>query len=43
MKKKKKWQNPEELNKLNYKMRTVAKLCALPDKTFSGVLEFCAI
>ena len=40
---KKKWQNPEELNKLNYKMRTVAKLCALPDKTFSGVLEFCAI
>ena len=40
---KKKWQNPEELKKLNLKMRTIAKLCARPDKTFSGVLEFCAI
>ena len=40
---KKKWLDPEVLKNLNIKMRTVAKLCALPDKTFSGVLEFCAI
>ena len=40
---KNKWTNPEELNKLNLKMKAVAKLCLLPDKTFSGVLMFCGI
>jgi len=40
---KKKWENPDELNKLDEKMKTVAKLCLLPDKTFSCVLQFCAI
>lgn len=39
----KKWENPEELEKLNYKMQTVARLCALPDNTFSGVIKFCAL
>ena len=40
---KNKWTNPEELNKLSLKMKAVAKLCLLPDKTFSGVLMFCGI
>ena len=31
---KEKWKNPEELNKLDRKMKTVAKLCLLPDNTF---------
>ena len=38
---KKKWENKEELNKLNLKMRTVAKLCLLPDKSFLDVIPFC--
>ena len=40
---KEKWQNPEELKKLNYKMQAVAKLCALPDKTFSGVIKYISL
>ena len=39
----KKWENPEELNKLNKKMQAVARLCALPDKTFSNVIQFCSL
>ena len=39
----KKWENPEEIQKLNIKMQAVAKLCALPDKTFSGVIQFCSL
>ena len=38
---KKKWENKEELNNLNLKMRAVAKLCLLSDKTFSNVIPFC--
>ena len=40
---KKKWENPEEIQKLNIRMQAVAKLCALPDKTFSGVIQFCSM
>jgi len=40
---KEKWEKPEELNKLNDRMRTVAKLCALPDKTFFEVIKFCSL
>ena len=40
---KQKWDNPEELNKLDLKMKAVAKLCLLPDKTFSSVLQFCGM
>ena len=40
---KNKWNNTEELKKLNYKMQAVAKLCSLPDKPFSDVIKFCAL
>ena len=40
---KNKWENPEEIKKLNYKMQTVVKLCALPDKTFFSVIQFLSI
>ena len=43
-KEKEKWEKPEELNKLNDQMKTVAKLCALPDdKTFFEVIKFCSL
>ena len=38
-----KWENPEELNKLNDKMKAIARLCLLPDKTFSSVIQFYGI
>ena len=41
---KEKWEKSEELNKLNEQMKTVAKLCALPDdKTFYEVIKFCSL
>ena len=40
---KEKWGKPEELKKLNYKMEAVARLCALPDTTFFGVIKFCSL
>ena len=39
----KKWENPEELNKLNLKMKAAAKVCLLPDKTFFSVIQFCGM
>ncbi len=39
---KNKWDNPDEIKKLNFKMQTVLKLCLLPDKTFFSVIQFCA-
>ena len=39
----KKLENPEELNKLNKKMQAVTRLCALPPKTFSNVIQFCSL
>ena len=39
----KKWENPEEINKLNDKMKAIARLCLLPDKTFSSVIQFYGI
>ena len=38
---KKKWETKEEQDKLDKELKTVVKLCLLPDKTFSSVLQFC--
>ena len=38
----KKWENPETLNKLPLEMKAIAKLCTLPDATFAVVMKFCA-
>ena len=40
---KNKWENPEELKKLNEKMQAIARLCLLPDKTFFNVIQFYGI
>ncbi len=41
-KEKKKWENIEELNKLSFEMKAIAKLCLLPDATFTVVMRYCA-
>jgi len=38
---KKKWEDPENLNKLPLEMKAIAKLCALPDATFAVIMKFC--
>ena len=38
---KKKWEDPEEQNKLDNELKAVVKVCLLPDKTFACVLQFC--
>ena len=39
---KKKWEDPNELNKLPFEMKAIAKLCCLPDAQFASVMKFCA-
>ena len=41
-KEKEKWEDPNELHKLSLAMRTIAKLCQLPDAQFASVMRFCA-
>ena len=41
-KEREKWENPDELKKLSLEMRTVAKICFLPDAQFASVKKFCA-
>ena len=41
-KERKKWEDPETLNKLPLEMKAIAKLCALPDATFAVVMKYCA-
>ena len=41
-KERKKWGDPEALNKLPLEMKAIAKLCALPDATFDVVMKYCA-
>ena len=41
-KEKEKWEDPNELNKLSLEMRTIARLCQLPDAQFASVMKFCA-
>jgi hypothetical protein len=40
-KEKEKWENQNELNKLSFEMKAVAKLCMLPDAQFASVMKFC--
>lgn len=41
-KEREKWEDPNELNKLSLEMRTIARLCQLPDAQFASVMRFCA-
>ena len=41
-KERKKWEDPKELDKLSYEMKTIAKLCQLPDAQFASVMKFCS-
>lgn len=38
-KERQKWEKPKNINQLSYEMKTIAKLCLLPDKVYGSVMK----